>query len=75
MLFLTKVGPPPSLSLSHEYVIRFLSPNTQIREDQELDDNEALQTAVQKEYADLLQKVTNRHKQGNSSISALSEPK
>lgn len=65
-LLLTKVAP----SLSHEYLIRFLSPNTQIREDLELDDNEAFQIAVQKEYADLLQKVTNRHKQGNSSISA-----
>ncbi|KAF9335758.1 hypothetical protein BG006_010739 [Podila minutissima] len=41
----------------------FLSPNTYHREEVELDDNEGMQTAVQKEYADLLQTVTNRHKQ------------
>ncbi|KAG0277850.1 hypothetical protein BGZ95_005228 [Linnemannia exigua] len=43
--------------------LSFLSPNTHRREELELDDNEAFQTAVQKEYADLLQKITNRHKQ------------
>ncbi|KAF9128735.1 hypothetical protein BGW39_004796 [Mortierella sp. 14UC] len=41
----------------------FLSPNTHHREELELDDNEAFQTAVHKEYADLLQNITNRHKQ------------
>ncbi|KAG9066776.1 hypothetical protein KI688_012687 [Linnemannia hyalina] len=41
----------------------FLSPNTHVHEDMELEDNEAFQTTVQKEYANLLQKVTNRHKQ------------
>ncbi|KAG0032569.1 hypothetical protein BGZ81_010619 [Podila clonocystis] len=41
----------------------FLSPNTYHREEVELDDNEVMQTAIQKEYADLLQTVTNRHKQ------------
>ncbi|KAF9084174.1 hypothetical protein BGX29_006941 [Mortierella sp. GBA35] len=41
----------------------FLSPNTDVREELELDDNEAFKAAVQEEYADLLQKITNRHKQ------------
>ncbi|KAF9928208.1 hypothetical protein FBU30_002551 [Linnemannia zychae] len=41
----------------------FLSPNTYHREEVELDDNVALQKALQKEYADLLQSITNRHKQ------------
>ncbi|KAF9183322.1 hypothetical protein BGZ51_004082 [Haplosporangium sp. Z 767] len=41
----------------------FLSPNMHHREELELDDNEAMQAAIQKEYADLLQSITNRHKQ------------
>ncbi|KAF9954985.1 hypothetical protein BGZ70_010395 [Mortierella alpina] len=41
----------------------FLSPNIHLREELELDDNETLQIAIQKEYADLLQTITNRHKQ------------
>ncbi|KAG0336750.1 hypothetical protein BG004_007914 [Podila humilis] len=41
----------------------FLSPSTYRREEVELDDNEKLQADIQKEYADLLQLVTNRHKQ------------
>ncbi|KAG0086884.1 hypothetical protein BGZ93_004857 [Podila epicladia] len=41
----------------------FLSPNTYHREEVELDDNEGMQTVIQKEYAELLQTVTNRHKQ------------
>ncbi|KAG0333999.1 hypothetical protein BG000_008709 [Podila horticola] len=41
----------------------FLSPSTYHREEMELDDNEGMQTTIQKEYADLLQTVTNRHKQ------------
>ncbi|KAG0364472.1 hypothetical protein BGZ54_007503 [Gamsiella multidivaricata] len=40
-----------------------LSPNAYHREDLDLDENEALQIAVQNEYADLLQAITNRHKQ------------
>ncbi|KAF9278923.1 hypothetical protein BGZ68_008231 [Mortierella alpina] len=43
--------------------LRFLSPNMHLREELELDDNETLQIAIQKEYADLLQTITNRHKQ------------
>lgn len=39
-----------------------------LREELELDDNEALQIALQKEYADLLQTITNRHKQGMSAL-------
>ncbi|KAF9991125.1 hypothetical protein BGZ75_004609 [Mortierella antarctica] len=41
----------------------FLSPNMHLQEELDLDDNETLQTAIQKEYADLLQTITNRHKQ------------
>ncbi|KAF9361313.1 [Pyruvate dehydrogenase (acetyl-transferring)] kinase isozyme 4 [Mortierella sp. NVP85] len=41
----------------------FLSPNMFHREDLDLDDNEALQAAIQREYTDLLQAITNRHKQ------------
>ncbi|KAF8982264.1 hypothetical protein BGZ52_002022 [Haplosporangium bisporale] len=41
----------------------FLSPSTYHREEMELDDSEGMQTAIQREYADLLQTVTNRHKQ------------
>ncbi|KAG0211141.1 [Pyruvate dehydrogenase (acetyl-transferring)] kinase isozyme 3, mitochondrial [Mortierella sp. GBA30] len=50
----------------------FLSPNMHHREELELDDNKALQTAIQKEYADLLQGITNRHKQGEHSPSSSS---
>jgi len=38
------------------------------REDLDLDDNEALQAAIQREYTDLLQAITNRHKQGNDRV-------
>ncbi|KAF8939031.1 [Pyruvate dehydrogenase (acetyl-transferring)] kinase isozyme 4 [Dissophora ornata] len=52
----------PFLNLIKIYSM-FLSPSTHHREDVELDDNETLQAAIQKEYADLLQAITNRHKQ------------
>ncbi|KAG0250692.1 hypothetical protein BG011_008157 [Mortierella polycephala] len=41
----------------------FLSPNMHHREELELDDSEVMQKAIQNEYADLLQSITNRHKQ------------
>ncbi|KAG0323253.1 hypothetical protein BGZ99_002872 [Dissophora globulifera] len=44
--------------------LSFLSPSSDPGEDVDQDDNNSLQaTAVQREYADLLQAITNRHKQ------------
>ncbi|KAG0055012.1 hypothetical protein BGZ83_009782 [Gryganskiella cystojenkinii] len=41
----------------------FLSPNMHHQEDLDLDDNEEAQKDLQREYAELLQSITNRHKQ------------
>ncbi|KAI8347050.1 mitochondrial branched-chain alpha-ketoacid dehydrogenase kinase-domain-containing protein [Mortierella sp. GBAus27b] len=43
--------------------LQFLSPNMYNHEDLDADNNEALQAAIQREYAELLQVITNRHKQ------------
>ncbi|KAF9915524.1 [Pyruvate dehydrogenase (acetyl-transferring)] kinase isozyme 4 [Lobosporangium transversale] len=41
----------------------FLSSNTCLRDDLDIDDKESLKFSMQKEYAELLQNITNRHKQ------------
>ncbi|GJJ74373.1 hypothetical protein EMPS_06731 [Entomortierella parvispora] len=43
--------------------LRFLSTNMHNREDLDLDDNESLEQEALKEFAELLQAITNRHKQ------------
>ncbi|KAF9397081.1 hypothetical protein BGX21_009281 [Mortierella sp. AD011] len=43
--------------------LMFLNADAQRRGDSELDGDEAMEFAIQKEYADLLQAITNRHKQ------------
>ncbi|KAF9573852.1 hypothetical protein EC968_007809 [Mortierella alpina] len=58
----------PFLNLIKNYSLSFqelqaYSDNSRLWEELELDDNEALQISIQKEYADLLQTITNRHKQ------------
>ena len=48
---------------------RFLSPHIPLLEDLSLDDNESPQQEAQKEFAELLQAITNRHKQGRAHAS------